>query len=128
MPSASSRLMHERASPVQVLRKLPHLASCSLKGCPVADAPNYQQQMQALLPSLQILDGRKGGRNQQAAGEQNAKTESVKAKKRKPSSSKGELDSTEAVIVQGSQKAAKRRRVTFVEQQEEFAGEDQTGW
>lgn len=43
----------------QVLQKLPHLASCALKACPIAASPDYKQDLQALLPYLQILDGQK---------------------------------------------------------------------
>lgn len=42
-----------------MLQSLPHLASCSFQGCPVASRPEYTQQIRDLLPSLQILDGHK---------------------------------------------------------------------
>lgn len=51
----------------QVLAKLPHLASCSLKGSPLAGTERYQQQILQLLPSLQILDGHKIGLTQMRA-------------------------------------------------------------
>ena len=90
--------------------------------------------MQSLLPSLQILDGRKRGSSQQAFRGHGAETEPVTAKKRKSSfseSGRGALEDPEGHV---TEKAAKRRSVTFAEQREEFpqrneevAGSGQTG-
>ncbi len=129
------RLRKTAESSVQVLRKLPHLASCSLKGCPIADGPSYEQQMQTLLPSLQILDGRKGSgsRSQQAPGQRSPGTEPGKLQKRRADIA--ELDpEAGAGERSASRKAAKRRQKQPAERQKEALmkaektlGADQTG-
>ena len=88
--------------------------------------------MQDLLPSLQILDGRKGSRSQTAPGGRDVGAEPAKAKKRKASLSKDQVEAPEGHV---SEKTAKKRRVTLSEQQEELpqrneeaAGTGQTGW
>ena len=114
---------------MQVLRRLPHLASCSLKGCPVATAASYQQEMQALLPSLQIIDGRKtnwsGSQHEAGAGKKGLAAVSNVAKGKATAGNRGveampEARKTEAALhtKQGWQQAAepgpaskKRRRV-----------------
>ena len=44
---------------LQVLAQLPRLHSLTLKGCPVANKEDYQQEVQALLPHLQSLDNKR---------------------------------------------------------------------
>ena len=44
---------------LQVLAKLPSLRSLSLRGCPLAEQPDYRQAVLALAPHLEILDNQR---------------------------------------------------------------------
>ena len=44
---------------MQVLSQLPSLHQLNLRGCPIADTPDYQAQLLQQLPMLDVLDSRK---------------------------------------------------------------------
>lgn len=44
---------------VQVLSQLPSLHQLNLRGCPIADTPDYQEQLLQQVPMLDVLDSRK---------------------------------------------------------------------
>ncbi|KAL0036903.1 hypothetical protein WJX77_004420 [Trebouxia sp. C0004] len=44
---------------VQVLSQLPSLHQLNLRGCPIADKPDYQQRLLQQLPMLDVLDSKK---------------------------------------------------------------------
>ncbi|KAH7617436.1 putative Malignant fibrous histiocytoma-amplified sequence 1 [Nannochloris sp. 'desiccata'] len=59
---------------LEVLKKLPLLRQLTLKGCPVADLPGYQEKILKLVPRLQILDNKRldGGKKRKDREEMKA--------------------------------------------------------
>lgn len=59
MYSVATPLCNVSVRFLQVLSQLPSLHQLNLRGCPVADHPDYQMQLMQQLPMLDVLDSKK---------------------------------------------------------------------
>lgn len=73
----------------QVLTQLPSLHQLNLRGCPIADEPEYQQQLLQQLPMLDVLDSKKIAKTGFSRGAKSAVTAIVSKQLKQPSSDSG---------------------------------------
>lgn len=71
---------------VQVLSQLPSLHQLNLRGCPIADEPDYQQQLLQQLPMLDVLDSKKIAKTGFSRAAKPAVAAAVSKQAEKPSS------------------------------------------
>ena len=69
----------------QVLSQLPSLHQLNLRGCPIADEPDYQQQLLQQLPMLDVLDSKKIAKTGFSRGAKPAVAAAVSKQNKKPS-------------------------------------------